>query len=57
MCNQNNDCDYEGEMYTAYGSKDVYVYCIETDKDYRIPHRITVQVCPKCSLPDWQTLC
>ena len=57
MCDQNNNCDYEGPTYTAIGPKDVYVYCSENDKEYRIPSQVTVSVCPECGEPDWGTLC
>lgn len=56
MCDSNNYCEYEGVMVEADGQRDVYLYCVETDKEYRIPHRITVQVCPECGEPDWRTL-
>lgn len=57
MCNSNNDCNYEGDMWDAIGDKDVYLYCFENDKEYRIPKRVTVLVCPECKEPDWTTLC
>ena len=55
MCDSNNQCDYDGEMLTACGPKDIYLDC-ENDEEYRIPHRLTVYVCPECSEPDWRTL-
>jgi hypothetical protein len=56
MCDQNNNCDYEGVMLAASGPKDVYFYCSHNDTEYRIPHRLNVQVCPECNEPDWRTL-
>jgi hypothetical protein len=56
MCNSTNGCDYKGRMWEAIGGKDVYLYCSDNDKEYRVPDRIKVSVCPECSEPDWQTL-
>ena len=56
MCDSNNECKYEGRMLEASGPKDTYLYCSENDKEYRVPHRITVLVCPECGEPDWRTL-
>lgn len=57
MCDQNNDCEYEGNMVQAVGPKDVYLSCVEIDKEIRIPHRLSVIVCPECGEPAWRTLC
>jgi NMD protein affecting ribosome stability and mRNA decay len=56
MCDQNNNCDYQGVMLVASGPKDVYFYCSHNDTEYRIPYRLNVQVCPECNEPDWRTL-
>jgi len=56
MCYVNNDCEYEGIMLEAIGDKDVYLYCNETNMEYRIPHRLKVLVCPECGEVDWMTL-
>lgn len=56
MCDTNNDCEYEGDMWEATGPKDFYLTCSENDRDYRVPHRISVQVCPECGDEDWRTL-
>lgn len=56
VCDQNNECTYEGEMWEASGPKDLYLNCFENDEEYRVPHRISVQVCPECNEPDWRTL-
>ena len=56
MCDSNNECKYEGRMLEASGPKDIYLCCSENDKEYRVPHRITVLVCPECGEPDWRTL-
>ena len=57
MCAVNNECDYEGQMLKATGPKDVSLDCVENDKEYRIPCRLTVSICPECQEPDWMTLC
>lgn len=57
MCGGNNDCEYEGAMLVAYGPKDLYVCCIETDTEIRVPNRIQVDVCPDCGEPNWRTVC
>lgn len=58
MCDANNECTYEGEMWQARGPKDVYLSLIEDgqEHEYRIPHRLSVSVCPECKEPDWRTL-
>lgn len=48
-------CEYVGKMETANGPKDFYL--IDDDgNEYRVPHRISVSICPKCKKPDWRTL-
>jgi len=56
MCSANNNCDYEGEMWVAYGQKDAYFYCPENDQEYFNPDRLTLKVCPHCGEPDFATL-
>ena len=56
MCEQNNECDFVGEWVEATGPKDLYVYCSKLDKEYRVPNKITVEVCGECGEPNWITL-
>ncbi len=56
MCDANNECEVIGKYIEATGPKDVYVYCSELDKEYRIPHKLTVEVCGECGEADWLTL-
>lgn len=56
MCDANSNCEYEGAMLEAVGAKDVYLYCSENGREYRIPQRQRVKVCPKCGEADWASL-
>ena len=56
MCDMNNNCDYEGVMNIATGPKDVCLYHETTDREIRIPSRLSVDICPECGEADWRTL-
>lgn len=56
MCDQNDKCDLIGPYVEATGPKDVTLYCSKTDKEYRIPHKLTVEICSECGEPNWSTL-